>query len=65
MRAEMAATYCGEVSVPAFRRKVGSVYPRPITRKGSRQQWDRRELDAVYERHQSKAPIIIDAANVL
>jgi hypothetical protein len=61
----MAAAYCGEVSVAAFRRKVGSVYPRSITRKGSRQKWDRRELDAVYERHQSEAPIIIDAANVL
>ncbi len=65
MQAEMAAAYCGEVSVFAFRRKVGSVYPLPVTRKGCRQTWDRLELDAAGASPQSEAPIIIDAASVL
>ena len=65
MRAETAAAYCDEVSVAAFRRKVGSVYPLPVTGKGSRQKWDRLELDAVAASHQSEAPTIIDAASVL
>jgi hypothetical protein len=65
MRAETAARYCDEISVAAFRRKVGSVYPFPITRKGSRQKWDRLELDMVGAGHLSDAPNIIDAANVL
>ena len=63
MRAETAAAYCDEVSVTAFRRKVGSVYPLPMTRKGSRQKWDRLDLDAVNAR--GETPIIIDAASVL
>ena len=63
MRAETAAAYCDEVSVAAFRRKVGSVYPLPITRKGSRQKWDRLELDAINARNE--APTIIDAVSVL
>ena len=63
MRAETAARYCDEISVAAFRRKVGSVYPLPITRKGSRHKWDRLELDAVNPR--GETPIIIDAASVL
>ena len=65
MRAETAAAYCDEVSVAAFRRKVGSLYPPPVTRKGSRQRWDRLELDAVGASHLSEAQIIIDAASVL
>lgn len=63
MRAVTAAAYVDEVSVQAFRRKVGSVYPLPVTRKGSRQKWDRLELDAVNPRNEIST--IIDAANVL
>jgi hypothetical protein len=65
MRAETAAAYCDEVSVAAFRRKVGSVYPPPVTRKGSRQKWDCLELDAAGASHLSEAPTIIDAVSVL
>ena len=43
MRAATAAAYVDEPSVEAFRRKVGSIYPRPIIGKGSRQKWDREE----------------------
>ncbi|MFN3624960.1 MAG: hypothetical protein ACK4TP_12975 [Hyphomicrobium sp.] len=63
MRAATAAAYVDEVSVEAFRRKVGTVYPPPVTRKGSRQKWDRLELDAVNPRRET--PTIIDAASVL
>lgn len=65
MRAETAARYCDEISVVAFRRKVGTVYPLPLTRKGSRQKWDRLELDAVGAVHLNEAQNIIDAASVL
>jgi len=63
MRAATAAAYVDEVSVQSFRRKVGSVYPLPVTRKGSRPKWDRLELDAVNPR--AEMPNIIDAASVL
>lgn len=63
MRAATAAAYVDEVSVEAFRRKVGTVYPPPVTRKGSRQKWDRLDLDAVNPR--GETPPIIDAASVL
>ena len=47
MTAPVAAAYRGEDSVEAFRRKVGSAYPRPsIDREGSRQKWLREDLDA-------------------
>ncbi len=65
MRAETAAAYCDEVSVAAFRRKVGSVYPLPVTRKGSRQKWDRMELDLAGAAARTEEPTIIDAASVL
>ena len=65
MRAETAAAYCDEVSVEAFRRKVGSVYPLPATPKGGRQKWDRLQLDLVGAAHRSEEPTIIDAASVL
>lgn len=45
MRAPTAAAYMDEVSTEAFLRKVGSVYPRPISGKGERRKWDREELD--------------------
>jgi hypothetical protein len=45
MPAALAAGYCGEGSVESFRRKVGVLYPRPVTPKGSRQRWLREDLD--------------------
>jgi hypothetical protein len=65
MRAATAAAYCDEVSVEAFRRKVGTVYPLPVTRRGSRQKWDRLELDMAGAAGASETPTIIDAASVL
>lgn len=63
MRAPTAAAYMDDVSVQAFRRKVGSVYPLPVTGKGSFQKWDRLELDAVNPRAEMQP--ITDAASVL
>lgn len=49
MRAEMAAAYLNEVSVEAFRRKVGKVYPKPRTISGRGQVWLKRDLDRVVD----------------
>lgn len=50
MRADTAAEYCDEVSVEAFRRRVGSVYPSPVTVAGRGQVWLRDHLDAAIDR---------------
>lgn len=65
MPAPVAAAYCGEISVEAFRRRVGSVYPRPITQRGARQRWDREALDAAITAMRGKPQTVLDAANVL
>lgn len=65
MRAETAAAYCDEVSTEAFRRKVGTIYPPPITGMGRPQKWDREELKAAGARPVTEMPIVLDAASVL
>jgi hypothetical protein len=45
MSAELAAGYCGEDSVEAFLRRVGSEYPRPRVNDGRRKLWLRDDLD--------------------
>ena len=50
MRAETAAAYVDEVSAEAFRRRVGTVYPRPITISGRGQVWPREDLDQAIAR---------------
>ena len=56
MRAETTAAYLDEPSVEAFRRKVGLIYPTPVTGKGSRQKWDRLQLDQAVAIFMAKAP---------
>jgi hypothetical protein len=53
MRAETAAAYCDEPSVPAFLAKVSKgVYPPPTREKGSLPKWHRYKLDAsIARRH--------------
>lgn len=46
MTAATAATYCGERSVRAFRRRVGSVYPVGRVVRGRGELWWREDLDA-------------------
>lgn len=71
MRAPTAAAYCDEPSAAAFRRRVGTVYPQPVTSKGQRAKWDREQLDAAIDAMNPTAPAtgetlnVFDAANVL
>jgi hypothetical protein len=45
MAADLAAGYCGEDSVEAFMRRVGSEYPQPRVNDGRRKLWLRDDLD--------------------
>jgi hypothetical protein len=45
MSAAMAAGYCGEDSIDAFRMRVGVEYPQPRVKDGQRQLWLRDDLD--------------------
>ena len=45
MRAELAAGYCGEPTVEAFLKRVGSEYPQPRIIEGRRRLWLRDDLD--------------------
>lgn len=46
MGAELAAAYCGESSVDAFIKRVGSEYPQPRVCEGRRRLWLKDDLDA-------------------
>jgi hypothetical protein len=46
MPAEYAAAYCGETTVQAFLKRVGTEYPQPRVREGRRQLWLKDDLDA-------------------
>jgi hypothetical protein len=45
MGAELAAGYCGEASVEAFMKRVGTEYPQPRVNDGRRRLWLRDDLD--------------------
>jgi hypothetical protein len=45
MCAAHAAAYCGELSIEAFLKRVGSDYPLPRVKDGRRQLWLRDDLD--------------------
>src|SRR5215510_16557706 len=45
MPAEIAAGYCGERTVEAFLKRVGSEYPQPRISEGRRRLWLRDDLD--------------------
>jgi hypothetical protein len=45
MPASLAAGYCGEESVEAFLKRVGTEYPRPRVLEGRRKLWLRDDLD--------------------
>jgi hypothetical protein len=45
MSAELAAAYCGEPTVGAFKARVGKEYPKPRVDQGRRQLWLRDDLD--------------------
>jgi hypothetical protein len=45
MPADLAAGYCGETTVEAFIKRVGSEYPQPRITEGRRRLWLRDDLD--------------------
>jgi hypothetical protein len=45
MPAKLAAGYCGEKSVEAFMKRVGSEYPKPRINDGRRKLWLRDDLE--------------------
>jgi hypothetical protein len=45
MGAELAAAYCGELSVDAFIKRVGTEYPEPRVCEGRRRLWLKDDLD--------------------
>ena len=65
MRADTAAAYVDEKSVETFRRRVGSVYPRPINVSGRGEVWLKDQLDAAILYLQGETADAPDAANLL
>jgi hypothetical protein len=45
MAADMAAGYCGETTVEAFLKRVGTDYPQPRVCEGRRRLWLKDDLD--------------------
>lgn len=65
MRATTAAAYLDEISVDSFRRRVGSVYPKPLNIRGRGELWLRDDLDKSINRLSNRIDRIGDAADVL
>lgn len=65
MRATTAAAYLDEVSVESFRRRVGSIYPRPVKISGRGELWLREDLDKSVDQLSAHVDRIRDAADVL
>jgi hypothetical protein len=65
MRAPTAAAYVDERSVEAFRRRVGSLYPKPINVSGRGAIWLKDDLDQAIERLTGRSASVRDAADVL
>lgn len=65
MRAETAAAYVDEVSVQAFRRKVGSVYPRPVNVSGRGRLWLKDHLDKAIAKLDGTSTDVVDGADLL
>jgi hypothetical protein len=65
MRATTAAAYLDEVSVDSFRRRVGSIYPRPVKISGRGELWLRDDLDKTIDQLSAHVDRIRDIADVL
>lgn len=65
MRASTAAAYLDEVSVYSFRRRVGTLYPRPLRIRGRGELWLRDDLDKSIDELSCRVDKIRDAADVL
>jgi hypothetical protein len=66
MRADMAAAYCDEPTVQAFRRKVQlGVYPSPIQQAGCAGKWRKLDLDTRLQRKRNNQSFAFDLAEEL
>lgn len=65
MRANTAAAYVDEKSVDAFRRAVGTIWPKPIHINGKGERWLREDLDAAIDKLTSRPTLVRDASDVL
>lgn len=65
MRATTAAAYLDEKSVESFRRRVGSLYPKPVNISGRGEIWLRDDLDKSIDQLSARVDRIRDAADVL
>jgi hypothetical protein len=65
MRATTAAAYLDEVSVESFRRRVGSIYPRPVRIRGRGELWLRDHLDESIDMLSTSPDKIRDIADIL
>lgn len=65
MRARTAARYVDERSVDAFRRAVGTLWPKPHRINGKGERWLREELDQAIDRATNRKGQVSDASDVL
>lgn len=65
MRAPTAAAYVDERSVDAFRRSVGTLWPKPLKLAGKGERWLKEDLDEAIEEATRRPSSIRDAAEVL
>ncbi|MEL6218304.1 MAG: hypothetical protein AAFR79_07535 [Pseudomonadota bacterium] len=52
-----AAGFVGEKSVEAFRRKLGTVYPKPTRIAGLGDRWLRKDLESALDNLHGRAPV--------
>ena len=65
MRATTAAAYVDERSVDAFRRAVGTIWPRPVKVDGKGERWLKEDLDEAIEKATKRPSAVRDASDVL
>lgn len=65
MRAPTAAGYVDERSVDAFRRSVGTLWPRPLKLAGKGERWLKEDLDEAIEFLACQTSHLKDASVVL
>lgn len=65
MSAKTAAAYCDERSIEAFKKRVGTVYPRSIHISGRGRVWIREQLDQAIRRLSGETADVEDAADLL
>ena len=65
MRAQTAAAYVDERSVDAFRRAVGTLWPKPLLVSGKGERWLKDDLDIAIEKLTGRKRHVRDASDVL